>query len=1357
MAIVGDAYVVVHAITSGVEKDIQRAFSGIEGTASRAAQNVTKSFNSKLNLDKGSSLQMFNSNLEGIFPRAMAASKAFHGLVRTGFVVQSVMGALAGSIGSLVGGIGALGGAAIGAAPAIVALGGAFGSLLAGMQVAKGAFKGIGSALNSLKSGGGGGADQQKAIDDAMKNLALTIENNQKRIVDANNRIRDAQLNLNEAFRQGKEEIQQLGFEAEQAALSEERAALELEKARATLAGVQDLPPNSRVRREAELAFKDAELNYRMAKDSATDLAAEQERLSRTGVEGTEVVIEARNQLAEAEQNLADTVVEAARAQEEALNRLAEARAGTGGGGADPFKGLTDSQKKFTLFLYNNVLPALGVLKEAASDSFLPVLQQQMERMMSGGLLSTLRDGIEEVSQGLAQATINFTDVLMRQTTLENFSAFFTNSATLLPKFGSIFGNTFAGILALLDAASGLTEKFVGHIDSAMLNFRNKMEFGNESGKLAGFFYRAGELAGQFGRIFGNIFGGFGTLMKASVGPGSGGQMVLDWLEELTARFKNMDTYSLGIFLKGSTENMLAMLDTLGTFVSAIVSAGSNPAVKVFWDTIALGAGTFRHLVQESVKTAPVLAQLLLHLGEMIAIFSDSGSVIAFLNILQGITGATLNLLKAMQPLLNVLGPIFAAMSAIVVVFKGAKLVTNILVGTFLTLTNGLSKLLGFLRLTSALMTGETVSTLALTRAKQALNMAILQQNVAEARLEMIRARALVAFGLETATTAQATAAKSAAAVASQALVVAEGELAAASVATGATISAAFWPITLVLAAIAAAIAVVMIGMAIQQANFEKATGAVTTAMEGAADATDIYAASLLAIPDGKVKTFLADSTNGYEDMHYAIKQLGKAQKDFGSAMLYGTTLTTDLANAFGAMGKSLSNLAAEDLQKAQDQFKGFTEGMSLSREETTIALDEMDDYTTALKDQASQLGINLMGQDGQIDKQKLVNFALGEGEVAIRRHISALQGQLQATHDAAMATVSASDAYKQATTDIEGNPIDFNLDTFLTSLQTQIDAANTYVSNMQAATKLGLSQASVDFINSMGADGQVLLASLVERGEGAVAELNGKMEAMQAQSAAQMVLASGAFGDAMVRISETYGDETAKKIMDGVAAGTIDAAGAVQAFGIEVEGMTPEMKLGADVEGARTAISSIVDGGRGSFDAIKTAASEVPKVDVDTAAATSKVQTLEEKLADMNGKRYKSYLDVETDVKKKNGGLFGWWKDGGKIPHLANGSPISVSMGQVTGPGGPRDDRVPAMLSAGEYVVNALATKRYLPLLNSINNGSPTFAQGQPGQGASAPTINMTINPSPGMDEKALASMVSRELAFQMRKGSVY
>jgi hypothetical protein len=57
-----------------------------------------------------------------------------------------------------------------------------------------------------------------------------------------------------------------------------------------------------------------------------------------------------------------------------------------------------------------------------------------------------------------------------------------------------------------------------------------------------------------------------------------------------------------------------------------------------------------------------------------------------------------------------------------------------------------------------------------------------------------------------------------------------------------------------------------------------------------------------------------------------------------------------------------------------------------------------------------------------------------------------------------------------------------------------------------------------------------------------------------------------------------------------------------------------------------------------------------------------------------------------------------------GADPNLADG-------GFIRGPGGPRDDMIPARLSNGEFVVNANATARNLPLLHSIN--AQRFADG--------------------------------------------
>jgi pimeloyl-ACP methyl ester carboxylesterase len=44
---------------------------------------------------------------------------------------------------------------------------------------------------------------------------------------------------------------------------------------------------------------------------------------------------------------------------------------------------------------------------------------------------------------------------------------------------------------------------------------------------------------------------------------------------------------------------------------------------------------------------------------------------------------------------------------------------------------------------------------------------------------------------------------------------------------------------------------------------------------------------------------------------------------------------------------------------------------------------------------------------------------------------------------------------------------------------------------------------------------------------------------------------------------------------------------------------------------------------------------------------------------------------------------------------------------GYVSGPGTPTSDSIPAMLSNGEFVINAAATRKFLPLLQAINGGS--------------------------------------------------
>lgn len=76
---------------------------------------------------------------------------------------------------------------------------------------------------------------------------------------------------------------------------------------------------------------------------------------------------------------------------------------------------------------------------------------------------------------------------------------------------------------------------------------------------------------------------------------------------------------------------------------------------------------------------------------------------------------------------------------------------------------------------------------------------------------------------------------------------------------------------------------------------------------------------------------------------------------------------------------------------------------------------------------------------------------------------------------------------------------------------------------------------------------------------------------------------------------------------------------------------------------------------------------------------------------------------------------------------------------GPVTGPGGPRDDRVPAMLSAGEFVVNAAATSRHRGLLEAINGRG--YANG----GLVMSTSTSGIPQMMAAERKALAAAAKR------------
>jgi hypothetical protein len=516
---------------------------------------------------------------------------AFYVFQRVAYAAQAALGVLAGTIGDLVGGMMGLVGVAGAAAGSLIAVAGAMANLGAGMMTAKFALSGVGAAVQQLWSG---------------------------------------QNQYNRALRDAKKAFRDLRFEAEDAALSEQEAAIALEKARESLARVQDLPADSRVRREAELDFQRAELNYRRAKARVKDTNDQLKKGPRAGVDRSQ----------------------------------------------DPLNNLTKSQVAFAKYLVT-LKPVIQGLKEAAASSFLPPLQKSIDVVVKN-VFPVLKEGLNDIGEALGQASRNFTDAFKDKENIELFRDFLTNSKPTLRILGAAAANAFGGILAILKAAQPITDRFARWIFTVSERF-DQLGKGAGQDNLRRFFKLAGDVASELGKAFKLVFGGFKNIVEATFpnGANSGaGGVILQWLKEIGAGFKLFTgTNEFSGWLKGATENAKIALQTLGSFLKIFIDLAANPANQEFWMIIRDAVPFVKKILEDGQKAGPAFGRLVVSIAELIAQFSDSAALEFFFTTLQMLVNAMANFARAIAPVLHVMGAfhgIFLAIATVGIVLRKA-------------------------------------------------------------------------------------------------------------------------------------------------------------------------------------------------------------------------------------------------------------------------------------------------------------------------------------------------------------------------------------------------------------------------------------------------------------------------------------------------------------------------------------------------------------------------------------------------------------------------------------------------------------------------------------------------------------
>jgi len=550
MAVVGEAHVVIRALTNKVRGDIRRGFTGNEKIGNQAGKSISDAFSKGFGKQNpaASFFGKMSSALQALRPGAKQAYDQFAKLQRKMYTISAAAGAIIGGLIQLGSALGSLVGALGGAAPAFMAVINSMVAFKMAGTVGKMAMKGVGAAASKLIS---------------------------------------AQNGLAKSTKQIREEMQQLAFDAEEAALAERRAGMSLEEARMNLALVQDLPPNSKVRREAELAYAEADLNLRRAIDRNKDL------------------------------------------QDQQKNGPAKNPA------ADALAGLNKYQKEFARFLAS-LNKYTEKLRMTVSANLLPSLQKAISTIVTKGF-PTLNTGFGVIAKSMGSAAIGISKVLTSAGTLTKIGNIFGGMGRTISMFGKTLGNVLGGFITLMNDSLGITDDFGKFLVKSSGNFKNFLDTKSKSGELKAFFTQAGKLAGMLGAIFGNLGRAFGNFVAVAAGPGSAGEYLLGWIRDVTANWNTMakgDAAGLNRSLMSGAKAAKAFLQTLGVLAKTIAGSFPAPDLEEFFITIRDAAPYLRAMLIEVGTALPQFGRLVVASMRFLGAFAQTGAVATFFSIL---------------------------------------------------------------------------------------------------------------------------------------------------------------------------------------------------------------------------------------------------------------------------------------------------------------------------------------------------------------------------------------------------------------------------------------------------------------------------------------------------------------------------------------------------------------------------------------------------------------------------------------------------------------------------------------------------------------------------------------------------
>ena len=700
MAELGTAYVVVRALTNQVESDIRRGFSGADkvgrDAGKKTADGFRKGWGSK---DVGTSQLARN---------AENARLTLRRLTITNYFLTPAIQGVVGAIGALGAGLVILSTALSRASQGLIVLGSSLSAVLQAAVVTKVGMGGVAEAFKALSRAEDESSAASKRVEDALKrveqarirlrniidkeapeklaeakeraaeaerraaNALLSSERATRGYNDAQKETLDALEDLNKARDRAKEKIQQLRFEVEGAAISEKKARLQFERARDALQRVQDLPPNSRARQEAELAFAEADLNLRRAIDRNSDLKEEEEAATRAGVEGSQEVVAAKARIEKAIIAEKDAQIAAANAQlevqraraeadkaaaaaasggdvqrqideqiaqareslKDAIKDLEDAQNGAGKGVADAFKDISPAARAFVERLHE-LKDAFKLIRFAAQEGLFPGLTRSLD--IVAGRIGQLMPMFNRTGAVIGDVAENFTQNAFEGKNFLTLERVWSTNDTLIGNFGRTAANLYTTLLNLLDAARPLAERFGAWIEKISGNWA--ISTGKNVEGLTERFNKAGDLLADFGFYFKELNRGFRGL-GAAVEESGALEDFIQYLKDGATAFADFaeaggdGEFDLVQYFADANENVQAVLSALSQIVKEILKMGGDESTGQFASAIEEAAVNFGKVFKIIGEGDNGLDEFIVGISELFLVLAENESFGAFFGIL---------------------------------------------------------------------------------------------------------------------------------------------------------------------------------------------------------------------------------------------------------------------------------------------------------------------------------------------------------------------------------------------------------------------------------------------------------------------------------------------------------------------------------------------------------------------------------------------------------------------------------------------------------------------------------------------------------------------------------------------------